>query len=154
MGDLVRARVDSVGRPQTNLYQYAAGNPTNYIDPLGLKECCGNTSYTDCLARCVERHRWDWTWLTATNLANAGANVAAGGTGRTGVGGTPPHATSWQHKAGGALSRSTGNPMYGQAGRWIGRAMLVPTVWEGFYDYGVISRCLLVCEDCANRDNP
>jgi len=39
-----------------------------------------------------------------------------------GGGWNPPHATSWQHKAGGALSRSTGNPMYGQAGRWIGRA--------------------------------
>jgi len=138
-----------------NTYQYAASSPLNYIDPLGLKACCNtNTTYSECLARCVERYRFDWRAVTATNLGNAAANAAAGGTGRSGVGGTPPHATSWQHKAGGALSRATGNPAWGQLGRALGRAMLVPLVLEGYYDIGTIGRCAVVCEDCSNRDNP
>ena len=81
------------------------------------------------------------------------ANALAGETGRTGLGGVPSHATTWQHKAGAAISRVTGNPWFSRVGRFVGRAALIPTVFEGFYDIGTIGRCAVVCSGESSSGN-
>jgi hypothetical protein len=137
-----------------------AGNPVNKTDPLGLwfegvntgidsenSECKNNCNqeWFDCFANCVEKERWDWGWVTAATVGNPVVNALAGKTG-TGVGGLPSHATSWQHKAGALISRATGNVWFSRAGKFAGRAALIPTVFEGFYDIGAIGRCVAVCD--------
>jgi hypothetical protein len=90
---------------------------------------------------CVEENRFDWGAVTAFTIGNPTANALAGNTGRMGFGGLGPHPTSWQHKLGAQLSKASRNPAYSRAGKFVGRAALVPTVFEGFYDIGAISRC-------------
>ncbi len=137
-----------------NTYAYVSGDPLSRMDPFGLEECCrAQTSYFDCLANCIRKYRFDWNAITATNLANTAANALFGNTGRSGIG-TAAHATSWQHKVGAAVARATGNINFSYAGRAIGRAFLVPTIAEGFYDIGTELRCAAVCVSCENRDNP
>lgn len=74
-------------------------------------------------------------------------NKLAGDTGRSGFGGLKRRPTSWQHKLGGQVSRATGSPWFGRAGKFAGRAALVPTIFEGFYDIGAIARCAFVVGD-------
>jgi len=125
-----------------NFYEYVGSAPTIYTDPLGLEPCCGGF---DCFLRCVATYRWDWKWLTGFNLGNAAGNAATGGTGRTGVGGVPPHSTSWQHKVGGALGGAAGS----RFGRAVGRGALIPTIAEGYYDIGVFLACSWICTGCG-----
>lgn len=156
-----------------NTFAYVGGDPVAGVDPLGLeygaaystelrhmgwrppppKECCGKPSYFDCLANCIEKHRFSWNAVTAVNLGNTALNAAFGRTSRGGIS-KPAHSTSWQHRVGSAASRATGNVRYSHAGRAIGRAFIVPLIAEGFYDLGVELRCAFVCADCDNRDNP
>jgi hypothetical protein len=63
------------------------------------------------------------------------------------------HSTSWQHRVGSAAARATGNIRYSQVGRALGRAFLLPTIFEGFYDIGAEARCAIVCGPCENRDS-
>ena len=123
-----------------NVYAYVGNDPLLYADPMGLERCC-STPYFVCFAKCVEENRWDWAWLTAFNLGNVAGNIVGGGTGRVGVGGTPPHATSWQHKVGGRL----GGPLGSRIGRIVVRAAILPLIFEGSYDIGTIGRCSVVC---------
>ncbi|OGL47349.1 MAG: hypothetical protein A2W05_00960, partial [Candidatus Schekmanbacteria bacterium RBG_16_38_10] len=106
-----------------------------------------------CFAQCVEENRWDWGWVTALTIGNPVANALAGETGRTGFGGVPSHATTWQHKAGAWISRVTGNPWFSRVGRFVGRAALIPTVFEGFYDIGTIDRCAVVCSGESRQNS-
>jgi hypothetical protein len=86
--------------------------------------------------QCIEDNSFSNVYTLAGHTANAALNLAVGTTGRVGVGGVLPHATSGQHKAlsgfGGEASRF---------GRLAGRGALVLTVAEGFYDIGTIGRC-------------
>jgi RHS repeat-associated protein len=90
---------------------------------------------------CVEANRLDWGKVSAFTIGNPLANLAAGYTGRSGFGGLKSHATSWEHKVGGWLARQTGSVTFSRIGKLAGRAALVPTVFEGFYDIGTMGRC-------------
>jgi hypothetical protein len=95
--------------------------------------------------RCIEQNRFDLgKAVTAFDVGNPIANRLAGSTGRMGFGGLGPHATTWQHKVGANLSRTFKNPAFSRVGKFAGRAALVPTVFEGFYDIGTIGRCAVV----------
>jgi len=86
--------------------------------------------------QCIEDNSFSNIYTFAAHSANAALNVAVGSTGRVGVGGVLPHATTWEHKA---LSAFGGNAS--RVGRFAGRAAIVATVFEGFYDIGTIGRC-------------
>jgi len=86
--------------------------------------------------QCIEDNSFSNVYTFAGHAANAALNVAVGTTGRVGVGGVLPHATTWEHKA---LSAFGGNAS--RVGRFAGRAAIVATVFEGFYDLGTIGRC-------------
>ena len=95
--------------------------------------------------RCIEENRFDLgAAVTAFSVGNPVANRLAGSTGRMGFGGLRPHPTTWQHKVGASLSRTFRNPTFSRVGKFAGRASLVPTVFEGFYDIGTIGRCAVV----------
>ena len=129
-----------------NLFGGIANDPVNKADPFGLDA----TSYVDC----IERYRNPLTeqlpnailehlgsgngngarvpgWVPpAVHGGNALGNLATGGTGRVGIGGMAPHPTSWQHK------------LFGKwGGRFLGRAAIVLTVAEGFWDLGLLGGC-------------
>ena len=63
-------------------------------------------------------------------LVPGGKVMLAGGTGRVGIAGTPPHPTSWQHRV-----------LGGRLGRFLGRAAVGLTVFEGFWDIGLLAGC-------------
>ncbi|MCI0551869.1 MAG: RHS repeat-associated core domain-containing protein, partial [Anaerolineae bacterium] len=153
-----------------NFYSYVLNDPINFIDPNGLImiDADAQADYqpwreirpdfkpdhlvldlepeteaqVECFAQCVQDNRLDWGNLFTTfNIANPTANLLVGPTGRTGIGGTTSHATSWQHKVGSKIS-----PAASGVGRAIGRYSLVTTVFEGFYDIGTIGRCIAICK--------
>ena len=126
----------------TNFYAYVENSPINIADPAGLAP-----DYQHCVASCIEENRFDLgKVITTFNIANPLLNAAVGDTGRVGIGGTPPHATTWQHKLGSLIWRSIKNPFFSHVGKIVGRAAIVATVFEGFYDVGTIGRCLVVCK--------
>ncbi len=110
------------------------GSPQSYVgDLFGLRS---NMSWGD-FASYLRRHRWDWDFGnsctgelfgTGSNVMNLTLSTCVGGV-RGGVG-TPPHHTSWIHKM---FPKSA-------AARAAGRVSLIPLVWEGFWDLGVILR--------------
>lgn len=99
----------------------------------------------DCFYDCVEQHVFQWTYLTVFSIGNPLLNFFTGYTGRMGIGGVPSHATTWMHRFGGWLATKTGYSWFGYAGRALGRLALIPTIIEGFYDWGVISYCTYKC---------
>ena len=132
-----------------NLFSGIANDPINKVDPFGLDA----NSY----AACIEKYRNPLTeqlpnaiaehlnkkdsgngkgphvpgWVPpAVHGANALGNLAAGSTGRVGIGGVPPHPTTWQHKLLGKWG-----------GKSLGRAAIVLTVAEGFWDLGLLGGC-------------
>lgn len=137
---------------------------------------CG-VGYSDCLANCVERNRLDNALrdigtalgqpeigeiaghlpLGAAGAAilNEAANLVAGPTGRTGLGGTPSHPTTWQHKVGSKVSSPT-SALPSRIGRIVGRvahgASAVILVGEGAYNGAAIARCAAACglDSCSN----
>jgi hypothetical protein len=73
-------------------------------------------------------------------VCNAGLNKVVGGTGRVGIGGTKPHPTTWQHKLGSKFG-SVGSKI----GKGAGRAAVVITIADGFYDLGLLGGCAAAC---------
>lgn len=132
-----------------NLFGGIANDPLNKADPFGLDA----NSY----AACIEKYRNPITeqlpnaiaeslnkkgsgngkgphvpgWVPpAAHGANALGNLAVGSTGRVGIAGVPPHPTTWQHKLLGKWG-----------GKFLGRAAIVLTVAEGFWDLGLLGGC-------------
>jgi uncharacterized protein RhaS with RHS repeats len=139
----------------TNIYAYVLANPASYIDPTGLE------SWSECVAN----NRWDWgklgpageggmsdvgTMATGANLANTAGNMMTGATG-SGMG-VPSHATSWQHRTASQIGQNlqlaengrrfgSTQAAWSSAGRIVGRALILPAIFEGFYDIGTMGRC-------------
>lgn len=140
-------------RVNGNLYGAIGNSALNLIDPSGLDA----NSY----ANCIERYRNPITeqlpnaiaenlgsggrmpgWVSpAAHGANAAANRAVGDTRRTGIGGKKPHPTTWQNKLGREIARDAGKPRIGQVGKWFGRATVALTIFEGFWDLGLLAGC-------------
>jgi len=141
-----------------NFFTGIANDPVNQVDFFGLD--------ANSFANCVQSRRNPLTeqipnaisnWLAehlgsgsgsaggphvpgwvppAAYTANAVANELVGPTGRTGLGGLKSHPTDWQHKLGSRFG-ATGSKI----GRFAGRAAVVLTVAEGFWDIGTIAGC-------------
>ena len=100
------------------------------------------------LGQCIENNSFSNAYTAIGAAGNAGLNRLVGDTARMGIGGIPVHPTTWQNKAGRAVARRlyrSGSPgaahAVHRAGRAAGRAAVVLTVFEGFYDIGTIGRC-------------
>ena len=132
-------------RVDANLYGGIGNSSINLVDPFGLDA----TSYASCLERYrnpITEQLPNWIfeklsgsgkgkgprvpgWLPpAIHGANALGNKLAGPV-RGGVPSVsgPGHPTSWQHKTFG--------------GKLLGRAAIVLTVFEGFWDIGLLGGC-------------
>jgi RHS repeat-associated protein len=136
-----------------NLYAYVRNNPIDLIDRLGL--CC-QQQYSDCLANCIEKERFDLGAVLGTAVTTLGlgtmpkipaelrslgqsleeinpyTNQLSRWAGRTGIGGLRTLGRTW-------------------GGRLLGGASTGLLVFEGFYDIGAIGRCSVVCaqDHCA-----
>ena len=143
----IAAAIADWSQVNANIFGGIANDAINQADPFGLD----SNSYADC----IERYRNPITeqlpnaiaerlssggsgsgprvtgWVPpAAHGANAAGNLATGGTGRVGIAGTPPHPTSWQHRV-----------LGGRLGRFLGRAAVGLTVFEGFWDIGLLAGC-------------
>lgn len=118
----------------------------------------------DEMASCISTDRWDWGQLgpsgedkselgavsSGAAIANTAGNILAGPTG-SGIA-RASHATSWQHALSASIGRTAQRASTGRSfgplqakisavGKFAGRAALLPTVWEGFYDLAAEARC-------------
>jgi hypothetical protein len=55
------------------------------------------------------------------------------------------HPTTWQNKLGRKIARTVGKPAVGQVGKVAGRAAVVVTVADGFFDLGLVGGCAAAC---------
>jgi RHS repeat-associated protein len=115
-----------------NLYGAQGNDPVDNIDPFGL-------DFASCYADCIEHYR-NPVGRSISEIGNACLNRVAGGTGRVGIGGKPPHPTTWQHKVG-----SKFGPVGSKLGKLLGRATIVLTVADGFWDIGLLGGCAAAC---------
>lgn len=120
-------------RINLNLHRATGNNPVSNVDPFGL-------DFASCWADCVENNR-DPFGNGIAYICNAAANKAVGSTGRTGIGGAPPHPTTWQHKLG-----SNAGPVASKVGRAVGRLTVVLTIADGFFDLGLMIGCAAGCD--------
>lgn len=131
-------------------YLYSWANPLSLTDPLGLspENAQGSSpDYWSCVGDCIDRNSFSNFYTMLGNALNAGLNKVVGPTGRMGVGGTPSHPTTWQHKAASKMGRVC-KPLAGpisRVGRFAGRASIGLTLVEGYYDWGVILGCFSGC---------
>jgi RHS repeat-associated protein len=132
MADAILDPLGTFTRVNLNLYGVVGNNPVINIDPLGL-------DFSSCYAACIEKYR-DPVGNGLGYIANAGLNKCVGSTGRVGVGGAGPHPTTWQHKLG-----SKFGPVGSKIGRFVGRAGVVLTVADGFFDLGLLGGCAAAC---------
>lgn len=115
-----------------NLSLFVANNPIGNVDPFGL-------DFSSCYANCIEKYR-DPVGNGIGYCINAGLNKVVGPTGRTGLGGSPSHPTTWQHKVG-----SKFGPIGSKIGRAAGRAGIALTIFDGFFDLGLLGGCAAAC---------
>jgi RHS repeat-associated protein len=127
-----------------NLYLYVRNNPLNLIDPWGLNATCPPHDFWQCMSDCVERWRFSNIYTFAGQSVNAAINKLFGWTPRGGFG-IGRHPSSWQHKFGLWLEKLTGLRVFDKAGKLAGRAAVGLTIFEGFYDIGMIGRCSVEC---------
>ena len=140
-----------------NLYAYVGNNAVNRYDPLGLV-CC-NHSYSDCLAACIEKERFDLTAVlgTAVSTLGFGSPMPKSPGELRGLGGPATPYTSQPSRWAGRLGGRPGGfgwlRDFGRsaAGRILGRLSLGALIFEGYYDLGAIGRCSVVCaqDNCA-----
>jgi RHS repeat-associated protein len=139
-----------------NLYAYVLNDPVDLIDPMGL-ECC-RQEYGDCLAKCIEKERFDLAAVLGTAITTLGfgtmpkteAELRA-------LGGPPNPYTSQPSRWAGRLGGRSGGFGWlrdlgrSAPGRFLGTASTGALVFEGFYDLGAIGRCSVVCvqDNCA-----
>lgn len=132
MAEAVLDPLSTFTRVNLNLYGAVGNNPVNNIALFGL-------DFASCYADCIEKYR-DPVGNGIAYVCNAGLNKAVGGTERTGVGGAKPHPTTWQHKLGSKFG-SVGSKI----GRAAGRAAVVLTIADGFFDLGLLPGCAAAC---------
>lgn len=130
----------------------------------GVKSINERKPSFDEFASCINMSRWDWGQMgpagdgaedneslgTAANLANISGNLIAG---RTGSGmSSATHFTSWPHRLGSYVGRAVQRSVNGRSfgpyqgkvsavGKYAGRAFIIPTIWEGFYDLSAEAQC-------------
>jgi len=130
--------------PDMTKYGYAANNPINRTDPSGLFSQRGDRppprDYFECLANCIEDRSWGNVVTRVVCVGNAAANYQVGRYPRSGFGRPAGWPSSWQH-------RCVMGTRLSQVGKFVGRACVVYTVWEGFYDIGAEIACALICGD-------
>ena len=147
------------GIDELNNFVYALNNPVDLADPLGLAAETA-VEFWNCVSECVERYKFSNLYTLLASSANAAANLVIGDTGRVGIGGAPPHPTTWQHKVASEVAKRC-KPLFPKAaqlisrgGRFAGRATIGLTVFEGFYDLGTIGRCMVICDPVKDRCCP
>jgi hypothetical protein len=132
MVDAVRDPLSIFTQVNLNLYGADGNNPVNNFDAFGL-------DFASCYADCIEHYR-DPVGNGLGYVCNAGLNKLVGPTGRTGIGGAGSHPTTWQHKLGSKFG-SVGSKI----GKAAGRAAIVLTIADGFFDLGLLGGCAAAC---------
>lgn len=118
-----------------NKYNYVESNPINRVDPLGLFSFDPQE-----FAALVEQRNFSNVYTLLLNSGNAGANYFFTYP-RSGLGGNPAgYPSTWQSAVGSEVKIKIPFRVFGttNAFRAIGRASVVWTIFEGFYDLGTI----------------
>lgn len=132
MVEAVRDPLSIFTQVNLNLYGADGNNPVSNFDAYGL-------DFASCYADCIEHYR-DPLGNGIGYICNAGLNKLVGPTGRTGIGGAGSHPTTWQHKLGSKFG-SVGSKI----GKAAGRAAIVLTIADGFFDLGLLGGCAAAC---------
>ncbi|MEQ9565571.1 MAG: hypothetical protein RLN85_07130, partial [Pseudomonadales bacterium] len=142
-----------------NTYGYGSGNALRWVDPYGLEADDSMTIlaakyYGLCFLICLKDQGniteriadmiadGGYEAAVAAQVGNAVGNKVVGDTGRVGVGGTPRHPTTWQHKLGSKIG-----PKTSRVGRIVGRASVVTTLVDGAWNLGTAIGCLAKCQE-------
>ncbi len=130
----VRDPLTAFTRVNRNLYGAFGNDPIDNIDPLGL-------DFASCYADCIDRYRDPIGNVLIPATCNAIGNKLAGPV----KGGLPSrqgpgHPTTWQHKVGSKFGK-----LGSKIGKGAGRAAIVVTVADGFYDLGLLGGCAASC---------
>jgi RHS repeat-associated protein len=139
-----------------NFYAYVGNGPAGFTDPLGLEKKCCQQGVMDCLGNCIEKERLDLANVAATAITTLGIGTMPKAPGELRGFGVPmdqlnpytSQASRWTGRTGIRALREFGRSL---VGRMLGGLATGMLVFEGFYDWGVIARCTIVCgrDACA-----
>jgi hypothetical protein len=116
----------------------------NEIDPLGL-DCC-KQKYSDCLAKCIEKERFNMGAVLGTAASTLGlgtmpktpAELRSLGQSAEEINPYTSQPSRWAGRTGIRGLRNFGRTIGGKA---LGGLTTGALVFEGFYDIGAIGRC-------------